>query len=83
MVMNPAAKAPESESLINPIERPGVTQELSENVILTTVDDLYNWARLSSLWPLLFGTACCFIEFAALIGSRFDFDRFGLVPRSS
>ena len=83
MVMNPAAKSPESESLINPIERPGVTQELSENVILTTVDDLYNWARLSSLWPLLFGTACCFIEFAALIGSRFDFDRFGLVPRSS
>jgi NAD(P)H-quinone oxidoreductase subunit K len=71
------------ESVINPIERPSVTQELSENVILTTVDDLYNWARLSSLWPLLYGTACCFIEFAALIGSRFDFDRFGLIPRSS
>jgi NAD(P)H-quinone oxidoreductase subunit K len=50
---------------------------------LTTVDDLYNWARLSSLWPLLYGTACCFIEFAALIGSRFDFDPFGLLPRSS
>lgn len=69
--------------LINPIARPEVTQELSENVILTTVDDLHNWARLSSLWPLMYGTACCFIEFAALIGSRFDFDRFGLVPRSS
>lgn len=69
--------------LTNPVGRPSVTQELSENVILTTVDDLYNWARLSSLWPLLYGTACCFIEFAALIGSRFDFDRFGLVPRSS
>jgi NAD(P)H-quinone oxidoreductase subunit K len=60
-----------------------VTADLSENVILTTLDDLHNWARLSSLWPLLYGTACCFIEFAALIGSRFDFDRFGLVPRSS
>jgi len=71
------------ERIINPIERPSVTQDLSENVILTTVDDLYNWSRLSSLWPLLFGTACCFIEFAALIGSRFDFDRFGLIPRSS
>jgi len=69
--------------IINPIERPQVTQELSENVILTTVDDLYNWSRLSSLWPLMFGTACCFIEFAAMIGSRFDFDRFGLVPRAS
>ncbi|XZN90007.1 MAG: photosynthetic/respiratory NAD(P)H-quinone oxidoreductase subunit K [Microcoleus sp.] len=69
--------------IVNPASRPEVTSELSENVILTTVDDLYNWARLSSLWPLLYGTACCFIEFAALIGSRFDFDRFGLVPRSS
>ena len=69
--------------IVNPAIRPEVTTELSENIILTTVDDLYNWARLSSLWPLLYGTACCFIEFAALIGSRFDFDRFGLVPRSS
>ena len=67
----------------NPVGAPTVTADLSENVILTTLDDLHNWARLSSLWPLLYGTACCFIEFAALIGSRFDFDRFGLVPRSS
>lgn len=89
MVLNTNAKnqdpnpADRTERIINPIERSTVTQELSENVILTTVDDLYNWTRLSSLWPLLFGTACCFIEFAALIGSRFDFDRFGLIPRSS
>ncbi len=67
----------------NPVGAPAVTSDLSENVILTSLDDLHNWARLSSLWPLLYGTACCFIEFAALIGSRFDFDRFGLVPRSS
>lgn len=73
----------QQERIINPIDRSLVTQDLSENVILTTVDDLYNWSKLSSLWPLLFGTACCFIEFAALIGSRFDFDRFGLIPRSS
>jgi len=71
------------ERILNPLERPQVTQDLSENVILTTVDDLYNWARLSSLWPMMYGTACCFIEFAAMIGSRFDFDRFGLVPRAS
>jgi NAD(P)H-quinone oxidoreductase subunit K len=83
MVMNPEKAALNGSAIMNPIERPSVTQELSENVILTTVDDLYNWAKLSSLWPLLFGTACCFIEFAALIGSRFDFDRFGLVPRST
>ena len=71
------------EASCGPIGAPTVTNDLSENVILTSLDDLHNWARLSSLWPLLYGTACCFIEFAALIGSRFDFDRFGLVPRSS
>ncbi len=71
------------EATCGPIGTPAVTNDLSENIILTSLDDLHNWARLSSLWPLLYGTACCFIEFAALIGSRFDFDRFGLVPRSS
>lgn len=73
----------QKEKILNAATRTGVTQDLSENVILTTVDDLYNWSRLSSLWPMMYGTACCFIEFAALIGSRFDFDRFGLLPRSS
>lgn len=71
------------EYVANPADRPQVTQHISESVILTSLDDLYNWARLSSLWPLMYGTACCFIEFAAMIGSRFDFDRFGLIPRSS
>ncbi|MEO0540276.1 MAG: photosynthetic/respiratory NAD(P)H-quinone oxidoreductase subunit K [Cyanobacteria bacterium P01_A01_bin.105] len=77
------SQAGPNERIANPAAPPTVTQDLSENVILTTVDDLYNWTRLSSLFPLLYGTACCFIEFAALIGSRFDFDRFGLLPRSS
>jgi NAD(P)H-quinone oxidoreductase subunit K len=78
-----ALEEQQKEKILNPINRTQVTQDLSENVVLTTVDDLYNWAQLSSLWPLMFGTACCFIEFAALIGSRFDFDRFGLLPRNS
>ncbi len=82
MKSNPTAEN-SAERIANPIEHAKVTHDLSENVILTTVDDLYNWSRLSSLWPLMFGTACCFIEFAAMIGSRFDFDRFGLVPRAS
>ncbi|MBD2021446.1 NADH dehydrogenase subunit K [Leptolyngbya sp. FACHB-36] len=85
MVLNPmkGQDGGQPERVMNSIERPQVTQDLSENIVLTTVDDLYNWAKLSSLWPMLYGTACCFIEFAALIGSRFDFDRFGLVPRAS
>ncbi len=69
--------------MMNPIDRPSVTQELSENIVLTTIDDLYNWGKLSSIYPLMFGTACCFVEFAAMIGSRFDLDRFGIFPRPS
>lgn len=66
-----------------PTDQISIPPELSQNLILTTLDDVYNWARLNSLWPLMYGTACCFIEFAAMIGSRFDFDRFGLIPRAS
>lgn len=76
--MNTANTSPQ---IINPVERPQVTQQLSENVILTTVDDLYDWAKMSSLYPLMFGTACCFIEFSAMLGARFDLDRFGMFPR--
>ena len=90
MELNHLKKSPSTEAVRNlreascgPVGAPSVTNDLSENIILTSLEDLHNWARLSSLWPLLYGTACCFIEFAALIGSRFDFDRFGLVPRSS
>jgi NAD(P)H-quinone oxidoreductase subunit K len=90
MTTTPASPTPSIEALrdlraasCNPVGAPAITSDLSENVILTTLDDIHNWSRLSSLWPLLYGTACCFIEFAALLGSRFDFDRFGLVPRSS
>nr|YP_010138399.1 NADH-plastoquinone oxidoreductase subunit K [Torreya fargesii var. yunnanensis]QPO90339.1 NADH-plastoquinone oxidoreductase subunit K [Torreya fargesii var. yunnanensis] len=68
---------------IYPIESPLFDQAIPNSIISTTLNDLSNWARLSSLWPLLYGTSCCFIEFASLIGSRFDFDRYGLVPRSS
>jgi NAD(P)H-quinone oxidoreductase subunit K len=80
---SPTFEQQQQEKILNPSSSTQITQDLSENVILTTVDDIYNWARLSSLWPMLYGTACCFIEVAALIGSRFDFDRYGLVPRSS
>lgn len=67
----------------NPAETPQVTRGLSENVILTTVDDLYNWAKMSSLYPLMFGTACCFMEFMAAYSSRFDMERYGMIPRAT
>jgi NAD(P)H-quinone oxidoreductase subunit K len=72
-----------TNSTINPIEPPQVTQQLSENIILTTVDDIYNWVKMSSLYPLMFGTACCFMEFMAAYASRFDLERYGMIPRAT
>nr|UGK71458.1 NADH-plastoquinone oxidoreductase subunit K [Globba lancangensis] len=71
------------ETVMNLIEFPLLDKITTNSIISTTLNDFSNWSRLSSLWPLLYGTSCCFIEFASLIGSRFDFDRYGLVPRSS
>ena len=50
---------------------------------LTTVSAVINWARLSALWPMTFGLACCAIEMMATGASRFDWDRLGLIPRAS
>jgi len=47
------------------------------NVITTSVDYVFNWARKSSLWPLSFGLACCAVEMIASTTSRFDIARFG------
>jgi NAD(P)H-quinone oxidoreductase subunit K len=80
---NPTPKSIEKPPIDYPARADQVSQALSENVILTTVDDLYSWAKMSSLYPLQFGTACCFIEFAALISSRFDMERFGMFPRGT
>ncbi len=52
-------------------------------VVVTKVDDLINWARLSSLWPMGFGIACCAIEMMSTYASGYDLDRFGVFPRPS
>ena len=48
-----------------------------KNFILTKVDTLFDWARLSSVWPVTFGLACCAIEMMAASATRYDIDRFG------
>lgn len=52
-------------------------------VILTSIDELTNWARANSLWPLGFGLACCAIEMVATYASSYDLERFGVFPRNS
>jgi len=50
---------------------------LDEAVVVTKVDAVVNWGREASLWPFVFGTACCAIEFMATAASRYDISRFG------
>ena len=54
-----------------------VPEELQANIAITSLDKIYNWSRRSSMWPLLFGLACCAIEMIGTAASRFDFSRFG------
>src|SRR5678809_263707 len=48
-----------------------------EGVVLTTVDNVVNWMRKNSIWPMTFGLACCAIEMMSMGASRFDIARFG------
>jgi len=56
----------------------GLKNELQkQGIFTTTVQDLYNWGRKNSVWPLQFGLACCAIEMIAASMARFDIARFG------
>jgi len=49
----------------------------------TTLDQIANWARQGSLWPLTFGLACCAVEMMHLSAPRYDQDRMGIIFRAS
>lgn len=53
-------------------------QASGTNVFVTRVNDLLNWARSNSIWPLTFATSCCGIEMMTAGASRYDFARFGI-----
>ena len=56
---------------------PRVPAELDKNVFITTLDKIYNWGRKRSMWPMLFGLACCAIEMICTAAARHDLARFG------
>lgn len=51
--------------------------------LLTQADNLFDWARTGSMWPMTFGLACCAVEMIHAYMSRYDLDRFGIIPRPS
>jgi NADH-quinone oxidoreductase subunit B len=65
-----------SQDLSNPGYE--IPPEMQGQVTITTLDKIYNWGRRSSIWPMMFGLACCAIEMICAATSRFDFARFGM-----
>jgi len=55
-----------------------IPDEMKNVVAITTIDRLYNWGRRSSVWPMMFGLACCAIEMIASQAARYDLARFGM-----
>jgi NADH-quinone oxidoreductase subunit B len=55
-----------------------IPDELKGQVAVTTLDRIYNWGRRSSVWPMMFGLACCAIEMICTAASRYDLSRFGM-----
>ncbi|MDA8065214.1 MAG: NADH-quinone oxidoreductase subunit B [Thermaerobacter sp.] len=52
-------------------------------VFTARLEELLNWARRSSLWPMTYGLACCAIEMMGAAASHYDLDRFGIIMRAS
>src|SRR5437870_13862572 len=60
-----------------PIITTSVEEDVEQNLLLASLDNVLNWARSSSLSPAMFGLACCAIEMIATATSRYDIARFG------
>jgi len=77
---------PDNPLAIPPYPRLGVYVQSAMVLTLrfrTTMDQVANWARQSSLWPMTFGLACCAVEMMHLSTPRYDQDRLGIIFRAS
>ena len=76
--MTPAAdRLPLLPTRLLPDGGDAIDSDLKQQLLLTQVDKIMTWARRSSLWPVMFGLACCAIEMIATATSRYDIARFG------
>jgi NADH-quinone oxidoreductase subunit B len=55
-----------------------IAEELKHNILLTTIDRIYDWCLRSSMWPVAWGLACCGFEMICTAAARFDLARFGM-----
>lgn len=55
-----------------------IPPDIQNQVTVTSLDRIYNWGRRNSIWPMMFGLACCAIEMICTAASRYDLARFGM-----
>ena len=84
----PETKMPNDVALPAPESQDVMASAIGAHVkekgyLLTTADSLFDWARTGSMWPMTFGLACCAVEMIHSYMSRYDLDRFGVIPRPS